>query len=218
MYIPITTAVLVSMTVAMILLQIVWLRLPPRLRYLLIRASIAIVLLHGMIVATKWNTTSNHLNALINWLAVAGYTLLVLRFSRVSPQWLTIPSAAILLIPLFAASIVFPLARIFEPRANKAVPLTDHLFYEVNAWKNVGGGNAGIDIVVYYRPSFAPFLQHKIQTIPLDDRQCNTNAAVVVLDPSARTVLGRCPRWPDASAGSAGFFDKLLPLPKGVFH
>jgi hypothetical protein len=210
MYIPITIATLATLTVAMILLQIVWLRLPQRLRTFLIRASIAIIVLHAIFTATKWSTTSNRLNVVINWLAIIGYELLVLLFSRLSPRWLTIPSTVILLIPLFAASIVFPLTHLFEPGANMKVPIGDHLFYELNAWGNTGGGNSGVDIIIYYRPPFAPFLRHKLQSIPFNNQICNANAAFAIAGPTAKTVLGRCPRWPSEPAGS---FDRLLPLP-----
>lgn len=209
MYIPITTAALVSLTVAMILLRIFWLRIPPRLRSFLIRASIAVIVLHALFVATKWTTASDHLNILINWLAIAAYELFVLLFSRLSPRWLTIPSAAILILPLFAASIIFPLTHLFEPGPARTVPIGDHLFYELNPWANTGGGNAGIDILIYYRPPFAPFLRHKVQTIPFNDQECNANDAFAMLGPTSKTVLGRCPHWPSESPGT---FDKLLPI------
>jgi hypothetical protein len=210
MHIPITTAALAILTVAMILLQIFWLRIPPRWRYFLIRVSMAVIVLHALFVATKWTTTSDHLNVVINWLAIAGYELLVLLFCRLSPRWLTIPSTAILLIPLFAASIVFPLTHLFEPGINKNIPIGDHLFYEIVPWANAGGGNAGVDILIYYRPPFVPFLRHKLRTIPFNDQECNANAAFAIPGPTAKTVLGRCPRWPSEPAGS---FDKLFPLP-----
>jgi hypothetical protein len=209
MYIPITTAALASLTVAMILLQIFWLRISPRLRSCLIRASIAIIILHALFVVTKWTTTSDRLNVLINWLAIAGYELLVLLFSRLSPRWLTIPSTAILLIPLFAASIVFPLAHLFDPGSNKNIPLADHLFYEVSPWANTRGGNAGVDILIYYHPPFAPFLRHKLQSIPFNDHECDANAAFAIPSPTAKTVLGRCPHWPTEPSGS---IDKLVTL------
>jgi hypothetical protein len=208
MYIPITIAALALLTVAMVLLQAFWLRVPARLRYFLIRASIAIIVLQSFLVATKWSTTSNHLNAFIYWLAIAGYELLVLLFSRLSPRWLTVPSAAILLVPLFASVIVIPLTHFFEPGSHKSAPIGDHLFYEVSPWSNTGGGNAGVDVNIYYRPYLVPFLRRKIGTIPFNGQECNSSAAFAISDPAAKTVLGRCPHWPSQPTG---FFDKLLP-------
>jgi hypothetical protein len=209
MYIPLTTAALALLTVAMILLRIFWPRVPPRLRFLLIRASIAMIILHGLFVVTKWTTTSDRLNVLINWLAIAGYELLVLLFSRLPPRWLTLPSTIILLVPLFASSILGPLTRLFEPAARKNLSLGDHLFYEVSPWSNPGGGNKGVDVIIYYRPRFAPFLRHKLQSVPFNDQECNSRAASAVAFPAEKTVLGQCPNWPSQAAGTV---DKLLPL------
>src|ERR1700730_17575668 len=128
MYIPLALAALALLTVAMILLRIFWSRVPPRLRILLIRASIAIIILHGLFVLTKWNTTSDRLNAVINWMAVAGYELRVLLFSRLSPRWLTPPSTIILLVPLFASRILVPLTHVFEAAPHKDASLGDNLF------------------------------------------------------------------------------------------
>jgi len=205
-----TTATLALLTVVMLLLRIFWLRVPSRLRFLLIRLSIAAIFLQALIVLTKWTTTSERLNVLINWLAIAGYELLVLLFSRLSPRWLTIPSATILLAPLFAASILLPLAPILEPEPNVLVPIGNHLFYEVTPWWNTGGGNAGVDVHIYYRPPFAPFLRHKLQSIPFNNQECNSVAATAVAFPAKKAVLGRCPRWPTQPPGT---LEKLLPLP-----
>src|SRR5258708_25632494 len=134
MYMPITTAALALLTAAMLLLRIFWSRVPPRLKFFLIRASIAMIILHGLFVVTRWNTTSDRLNVFINWLAIAGYELLVLLFSTLPPRWLTLPSSIILLIPLFAASILGPLTYIFDPALRRNVPLDDHLFYQIDPW------------------------------------------------------------------------------------
>jgi hypothetical protein len=209
MYIPLTTATLALLTVAMLLLRIFWSRVPPRLRALLIRASIAVIVLHSLFVLTKWTTTSDRLNVFMNWLAIAGYELLVLLFSSLPPRWLTLPSTIILLIPLFASSILGPLTDIFEPASRKSQPLGDHLYYQINPWTNAGGGNQGVDVVIYYRPPFAPFIRHKLQSIPFNDQECNSRAASAIAFPAKKTVLGRCPNWPSHASGTV---DKLLPL------
>ena len=209
MYIPITTAALALLTVAMILLRIFWSRVPPRLRFFLIRASIAMIVLHGLFVATRWNTTSDRFNVLINWLAIAGYELLVLLFSTLPPRWLTLPSTIILLIPLFASSVLGPLTYIFDPGPYKKVPLEDHLFYQIDPWSNAGSGTKGVDVIVYYRPRFAPFLRHKVQSIPFNDRECNSRAASAIVLSARKTIIFRCPNWPSQSTGT---LDKVLPF------
>ena len=211
MYIPITIATLAFVTTAMVILSIFWLRVPSRLRFFLLRASIAIIILHAFFEISKWSTASDHLNVLINWLAIAGYELLVLLFGRLYPRWLTIPCSLVLLIPLFAASILQPLTSLFHLGSNKKQPLGNHYSYEVIPWANVGGGNAGVDVQIYYTPSFAPFLRHRLQTVPFNNQECNAYAASAVVSPTAREVVGHCPRWGSESLGT---FDKSLPLRK----
>jgi len=209
MYIPLTTAALALLTVAMLLLRIFWSRVPPRLRFFLIRASIAVILLHGLFVLTKWTTTSDRLNVVINWLAIAGYELLVLLFSRLPPRWLTLPSTIILLIPLFASTILVPLTHIFDPASNTNVSFGDHFSYEVDPWTNTGGANNGADLIIYYHPPFAPFFRHKLESIPFNDQECNSRATSATALPAKKVILGRCPNWPSQPAGT---LDKLVPL------
>jgi hypothetical protein len=209
MHILITNAILGFLTIAMILLGILWERVPQQLKSFIIRVSIVAISVYALFAATKWGTASDRLNVLLNWLAIAGYEFLVVLFARLPPRWLTIPSAIILLIPLFASSIVFPLAELFEP-VSEYTPMGNHLFYEVNPWVNTGGGNAGADIRIFYRPPFAPFLRHKVQTITFNNEECNSYAAFAIPGPTSKTVLGRCPHWP---SGPPGTFDQLSPLP-----
>jgi hypothetical protein len=209
MHIALTTAVLVLLTVAMLLLRIFWNGGSPRFRFGTLTVCTFLVLLQSFFVATKWGTTSDRVNIFIFWLAVAAYEFLVLFFSRLSPKWLTSLSAAILLIPVFASSIVLPLTELFDPSSYTTVSAGNNLFYEVKPWGNIGGGNKGADLIVSYRPPIAPFLRHKIRIIPFNDRECNSNAAIAIPSPSTKTVLGRCPGWPSESAGTV---DKLFPL------
>ena len=210
MYIPITTGTLALVTIVMILLRIFWLDVPIRLRSLLIRLSITVIALHFFFEVTKWSTASDRLNILINWLAIAGYELLVLLFSRLSPRWLTTLCAAILLIPLFASSVLQPLASLFQPNSIQSQSLGDHHSYEVVPWANVGGGNAGVDVLIYYRPSLAPFLRRRLQSIPFNNQECNSSAAFAVVDHPLKRVVGRCPNW---SPKPAQTLDKVFPLP-----
>jgi hypothetical protein len=210
MPIPLTIAGLALVTIAMLLLRIFWNHFPARLRFVLIRTSIAFVILQAFFAATKWGTTSDLLNVLINWLAIAAYELLVLLFSRFSPRWLTSICAIILLIPVFASSVLFPLTELFNPYTSKKVSIGHHFFYEIKPWGNDGGGSDGVDLLISYRPAFAPFLRRKIQPIPFNNRECHATAATAVLSPDAKTVLGRCPHWPSEPSGTV---DRVLRLP-----
>jgi hypothetical protein len=209
MYIPLTTAVLALLTVLMVLLRIFWQRFPPSLRSFLIRASIFVIALHGLSVVTKWNTTSDRLNILVNWLAIAGYELLVLLFSTFPPRWLTVPSTIILLIPLFSSSILGPLTDIFDPNSHRKANIEDHLFYQIDPWSNAGSGSKGVDVVIYYHPPFAPFLRRRVRSIPFNDRECNSSESSAIVVPASKIVIFRCPNWPSQPSGT---LDKILPL------
>jgi hypothetical protein len=209
MNVALTIVVLATMMAAMLILRVAWIRLPPRLRFGLVTASVTLVAIQAFCAATKWGTTSDRLNTIIYWLAVAGYGLLILLFSRLSPRWLTSLSAAVLLLLVFTASILLSLSEIFESSHVKKIPVGNHLFYEAKPWRNTGAGMQGVDVIVSYRPPFAPFLRHKMQIIPFNDHECNSRAAIAIPSPRTKTVLGSCPRWPSESGGPV---NKLLPL------
>ncbi len=205
--IPATIVALVLLTAAILLLRILWTRVPPGLRLFLLRGSMLMVIIHVIFAMTRWGTTSAYVNVVIGWLAIASYELLVLLFSRLSPRWLTSISAAILIIPLFASSIVLPLTGIFRPGSLPKTPIGRNLYYKVIPWSNNGAGNSGVDLDVYYRPTFAPFLSHKVDTQSFNTMQCNAFAAYAVRGPNPETVIARCPHWPTQPAGAE---DKLL--------
>ena len=209
MHIPTTIAALALLTAAMLLLRIFWMRINFRLRFFLIRGSIAIVALHAFFAVSKWETSSSYINVIINWLAIAGYELLVLLFSRLSPKWLTTLSAVILIAPLFASTILLPLTRIFVPGTIPRVPIGNHLYYKVAPWSVDGAANSGVDVDILYSPPFAPFLSHKVQGQPFNTQECNAFASFALLGPTPRTVIARCPHWPNEPPGVE---DKLLQL------
>jgi hypothetical protein len=209
MHIPITIAALTLLTAAMVLLRIFWIRLDYRLRFFLIRGSIGIIALHAFFAVSKWETSSGYVNVIINWLAIAGYELLVLLFSRLSPKWLTTFSAVILIAPLFASSILLPLTRIFQPGTIPRVPIGNHLYYRVSRWSVDGAANSGVDLDIIYSPPFLPFLSHKVQNQPFNTQECNAFASSALLGPTPRTVIARCPHWPNEPPGAE---DKLLQL------
>ena len=202
MAIQITTVVLALLTVAMLVLRIFWDRVPAGLRYVLIRIAIALVILQAFFAATKWGTTSDLLNVLINWLAIAAYELLVLLFSRLSPRWLTTICAGILLILVFASSVLLPLTDLFNPYSSRKASMSRNFFYEVKPWGNVGSGTDGVDLQICYRPTFAPFLRRKIQPIPFNNRECHAMAVTAEISSDMKTVFARCPRWPSEPVGN----------------
>jgi hypothetical protein len=209
MLIPLTMAALALLTLIMVLLRIFWMRFPSTLRWLLIRMAVALVLIQACFAATKWGTISAYANVIINWLAIASYELLVLLFSRLSPRWLTSISAFILLVPLFASSILLPLTRIFQPGSLPKRPIGKHLYYKVIPWSNNGAGNSGVDVDIYFRPAFLPFLSRKIKSQSFNTMECDAVASQVKLGPDPKTVIAHCPHWPAQPPGAE---DKLLHL------
>jgi hypothetical protein len=209
MFLPITFATLALLTVAMVLLGVFWERVPLRLRFFIPSAAFALIILHALFVVTKWGTTSSRLNILINWLAVAGYELLIVLFARLPPRWLTSLSAAILIVPLFAASIVMPLALVFDTSKIEKVPVAHNLYYQRVEWEAAGNATPGVDLEVYYRSPLFPFLSRRVQTQSFNKDQCDAFAATIQPGPDAETVLARCPHWPSQPPGNR---DILLPL------
>ena len=109
MHVLITTATLLLLTLAMLLLRIFWPRVPAGVRVYLIRVAVVLITIHIILTITKWETTSDHVNAVIKWLAVASYEMLLVLFTRLRPRWVTSLCSVILLVPVFASSILLPL-------------------------------------------------------------------------------------------------------------
>jgi hypothetical protein len=209
MFIPWTMTALAALTAFMIVVRAFWLRVPSRLRWLLIRLAIAVILFQAFFYLTKWATTSAYINVLIYWLAVASYELLVLLFSRFSPRWLTSISAAVLIAPLFASSFLIPLTGIFRPGSIPKTPIGNHLYYKVFPSTRSGPGIQIFDLEVYYRPDFAPFLSRRIGKESFNTGECNASAVFTVNGPGAHTLIARCPHWPTQPPGSV---DRLVYL------
>jgi hypothetical protein len=211
MYLPITLASVLLLTFVILLLRIFWLRVPATLRLYLIWAAVAVMLVDIALTATKLEVASDRMNVILKWLAIASYLLLLMLFTRLSPRWLTSICGLILLVPVFAASFLMPLAPLFDPATHALVPITSNLAYQKLPWGgDEVGENSGIKLVVYSRPRFAPFLRRDAQLIFLNNRQCHTDEAVAVPGPNPRVVLVQCPRWP---AQGVGVEDFSLPLP-----
>ena len=197
MNIPLTTVVLLLVTAAMVMVRVFWPRIPAWLRYVLIRFACVSAVVQLLITGSRWSTGSNLANALINWFAIAGYILLVLLFTRLRPRWLTTISGIILIIPVFASSILIPLGNVFTPTPNRPVYVAKDLAFERIVWKE--GPSSGIDFTLYRRPLWAPFLRHKLGYVPFNNNQCHTAAATATLEPDGKNVRVICPPWQDQS-------------------
>jgi hypothetical protein len=210
MHVPITTATLALLTIAILMLRIFWLRVPAKVRIYLLRTAVALVMIHIIFTVTKWGTASVRVNVMIKWLAVASYELLLMLFTRLRPRWLTSICGVILLVPIFASSVLLPLTYLFDPSANEPTALGDGLSYQRVLWGDNASANSGANIIVSYHPRVAPFLRRYLGEVPFNNQECNAHAAFVVLGPGPKTVIARCPHWPSQGPGSD---DRLVTLP-----
>jgi hypothetical protein len=158
-----------------------------------IGCAAAMVLIRFFFLVSQWSTTSTRINALLCWTAVVGYEVLLVRFSLMRPQWLTTISAVILLLPLLGSSLLLPLTRIFDWSPADISRIGGNYICERSPWDTVGNGNRGVDLIVFYRPPFAPFLRQLVQRSSFGDDQCDSSTAFAVADPTRKIVHFRCP-------------------------
>jgi hypothetical protein len=210
MHVLITTTALALLTFGILLLRIYWLRLPMRARFYLIRVAILLVMIDILFTVTKWGTASDRANVMVKWLAIASYELLLMLFTRLRPRWLTSICGLILLVPIFASSVLLPLTSLFDPSTNKTTSLGCDLSYQRIPLGDSPSTNSGSEIVIYYQPHLAPFLRRDLLHTPFNNQQCNASAVFASLEPDRKTVIARCPRWASQGAGTE---DRLLTLP-----
>ena len=196
MHISLTFALLGLLTGAILLLRRSWWRMPVWLRRLLLGLAVVMVLFRFIFLVSQWSTVSTRFNALLIWTGVAGYEILLARFSLMRPRWLTIPSAVILLVPLLGSTLLLPLTRVFDWSPADISSIGEHYICEKSPWDTASIGNTGMDLVVFYRPPLVPFLRHVVQRSSFSDDQCDSAAASAVADPIRKVVYFRCPARP----------------------
>lgn len=193
MHLPLTFGLLGLLTGAVLLLRMYWWKLPPSARRGILALACAMVLLRMGFIATQWSMTSSKMNDVICWLAVAGYEILLARFSLMRPQWLTAASATVLLLPLIGSTLLLPLTRIFDWTVDDISQLPGPYILERNTWDTDGSGHSGMDMIVFYQPRFVPFMRHLSQRASFGDDECNAETATAQVDPQKRTVHFHCP-------------------------
>jgi hypothetical protein len=197
MHVPLTLALLATLAAIFILLRIRWPLLSPRLRTMLIALAFAAILLNIFMHVTKWSPNSDRIYRLIGWATAAAYLFLLILWTRKSPRWLTTLSAAILLVPVLSPSFLFPLSEIFNKPPLDA-SLADSLLVERTRWRAIFGGTSGVDVDIYYRPAWAPFVRR------------NTSEVSVALSADHRRALVSCPPWVGQPTEQS--YDLILPL------
>jgi hypothetical protein len=203
MHLPLTFASFAFLTAGVVMLRLFWHRLSSTVHNLIVTLACIALSLLALSVVTKWTAYPVRLNAALAWFAVAGYEFFLILFTRLRPKLLTSMIAVILIIPLLSASFFLPLARIFDATPHKTVSLGDS-FVSVRAPWGVGTGDtSGADLDIYWRPSWAPFLQRRAQGVRYYNSQCDTGASFAVLQPDHKSVLINCPAAPNQQASAA---------------
>jgi hypothetical protein len=203
MPLPLTFASFALLTAGIVLLRLLWRRLPVRVHLLLIALSCSALLLCGLSAVTKWKMYPESLHASLYWAAAAGYELLVILFTLLRPRWLTSIIAAILIIPLLSASLFLPLARIFDRTPYETSSL-GHNFVSVRTpWGAGISDGSGVDLEIYWRPSWAFILQRRVQGARYYNTQCDTGASFAELQPDRKSVRMNCPAAPNQPASAA---------------
>jgi hypothetical protein len=210
MRVLLTAGVLALLLFAIILLRVFWTRVPAKTRSFLVYSGLAMMFIHVAFAVTKWSTTSDRFNSIINWGAVAGYMLIIVLFTLHRPRWLTTISAAILILPVFASNIILPLRDLFSTDSPSIVRIDNRYIYAKNRWHESGENqNSGVDLMVFYQPRFLP-LRRKLQRATFNDMQCDASASSANIDRVSKIIHFHCP----ASSTAIGLepIDLLLPL------
>jgi hypothetical protein len=203
MHLPLTFASFALLTAGVVLLRLFWHRLSSKFHRLVVTLASAALSLLALSAATKWTAYPAQLNAVLAWCAVASYEFFLILFTLLRPRWLTSIIAAILIAPLLSASFILPLARLFDTAPQKTVSLGDK-FVSVRAPWGIGtDDSSGVDLKIYWRPPWAPFLQRSVQGVRYYNSQCDTEASFAVLQPDHRSVLMICPAAPNQQANAA---------------
>jgi len=203
-----TIGLLVALTVVILILRFFWSRMPLKAERTVLAVATSAVALRFIFLVTQWGTMSPFFDSFLCWTAVAGYELMLVRFSLMQPRWLTSISAFVLLLPIFGSSLLFPLTGIFDTEPADIRPIGAHYVLDRWPWSVAVSGHAGMDFGVYYRPPMVPFLRHMVQRSSFSDEQCDSKAVTVTIDRANKLVHFHCP----GHHGGQDAVDLALPL------
>jgi hypothetical protein len=188
-----TIGLLVALTVAILILRFFWFRMPRRLERRVLLFAGFVVALRFIFLVALLRTMSPFFDALLCWTAVAGYELMLVRFSLMQPRWLTSISAFVLLLPIFGSTLLFPLTGIFDMEPADIRPIGGQYLLERSPWDVKVSGHAGVDLGIFYQPPWAPFLRHMVQRSSFGDEQCDSKAVIVTVDSANKLARFHCP-------------------------
>ncbi len=209
MHLPLTFGVLAALAIATLLLRWRWDSISRRAQQRILLAALIAMILRGLGLLTNYST-SFRIEAALNWLCLAGYGILLARFSLMRPRWLTSTVGAILALPVLAATVLLPLTELFDRTPPLVAPIGNGLYSELRRIQTSPVAVDGAEFNIYSHPAWAPFLRRRRETARLFDTQCDTHAMYAVLQPGGRTVRVTCPEWPGHPAAEQ--HSVLLPL------
>jgi hypothetical protein len=210
MHVPLTLSLLAALVAISVLLRVRWPLLSGRLRTALIRLAFAAILLQVFMYVAKWEPASDRIYRSVSWFGVAGYVFLLILWTRKSPRWLTTLSAVVLILPLLAPTLLYPLTAVFDDSPHVDAPLTGSLFAMRTPWRAIFGGTSGVDLFIYHRPHWMPFVRHGIAYVRLYNGQCNTSALSIGLSSDRTHAVVSCPPWPGKPTEQS--YDLIVPL------
>jgi hypothetical protein len=200
---PLTFALFTILTGALIVVRVRWRHLSPKVHTRLIVWACGAIALFIIPWAFNWSTTSNHLNAVFYWLAIAGYEFFILLFTLLRPRWLSTVIAIVLLFPILSASAFLPLAELFNPAPHTVVSLGLNFIGDRVPWGAGVTASSGFDFNIYSQSSWAPFLRRRRQAARYYNGQCDDAHAFATLQPDGRHILMSCPAAPGQQPDAA---------------
>lgn len=204
---------LVCLTALAIGLRLAWPRLGRRPRRWFVIALGLLLLPSLLSTASRWETSSSHLNAILLWIRLFAYVLCVVFFTLIRPRLVTITIATILLLPIFSSSIVGPAAALFTAVQPTVHPIGDEYFLELSPWSSGHQGNSGADFALFYQPAHASFLRRPFMGARLYNTQCATLQTTATIDPATAHIAVHCPplTTDPAAAPSGTELEYLIP-------
>lgn len=216
MHAPLTLGILAVVTGALVLVRIFWLRIPRPARMLLITCAVAIPVIFGIAIATRWSTSSYRINYGLYWLFIAACEFLLILYTVLRPRWLTSIIAVVLILPVLSASIFLPLTLFFDAPPTVTSRIGGNIVSERVPWGAGSAETSGTDLTVYYQPRWLPLLRRRLLSARYYGGQCDAWAAYAVVQPDRRSVLMVCPASPRLGPDSARSI--VLPLNRPLFY
>lgn len=209
MHLPLTYLALAAVTAGLLVLRSRWSGLPRNARWVLLGVAAMGIGLRLLSLVLHCGPAAFRIDAVLSWMCVTGYGLLLMVFSLVRPRWITVPVCVVLALPAWSASLVLPLTELFDYAPRTVVKLGHGLYSECRRIETSPVAVNGAEFNIYSRPAWAPFLRRQRETARLFDTQCNTAAMYAVVLPGNRTVRVTCPDWP----GHTPFVDHTAVVP-----